>query len=260
MPNPSKDGAGAAGGNRGGKSSTRSNRQPATANAKLADEPNETNLEDYHFSEFFPHEELQNQRAAARRHSSTHDRILDPDLAGADASAVPCHDYNSQGSLDFADRLNMDLSFDVDSPQFDTIKSGDRKGDRSSSISHLHKQSGGLTASRRELHYSDSDTFASANASRTPDGTSSSSHRDDGRTKTNQPPLPPKSSLLQIPGASHDEDGRGQPATPIFISVTVREPSRWPILPTTMHLLVIRGDSRRATPTNDGSVTSPWLV
>ena len=72
MPNPSgprgKDGAGAGGGNRGGKSSTRSKRQPAKANAKLADEPNnETNLEDYHFSEFFPHEELQNQRAAARR-------------------------------------------------------------------------------------------------------------------------------------------------------------------------------------------------
>ena len=221
MPNPSsprgKHGAGAGGiGNRGSKSSKRGKRQPAKG--KLADEPNnETNLEDYHFSEFFPHEELQTQRAAARRRSSgslstsaaivaaaaetgnlsnSSNMVLDPNLVAADASAAPFHDYNSQGSLDLMDRLNMDLAFDANSPQFDTVKRGGRKGDRSSSISHLHKQSGGLTASRRELHLSDSDTFASVNASGTPGGTSSSSHRDDDGTTLKQPPPPPASQAI----------------------------------------------------------------
>lgn len=224
MPNPNsprgKHGAGAGIGNRGSKSSSkRSKRQPAKANPKLADEPNnETNLEDYHFSEFFPHEELQTQRAAARRRSSdsisasaaivaaaaaeagnlsnSSNMVLDPDLVGADASAAPFHDYNSQDTLDLMDRLNMDLAFDANSPQFDTVKRGGRKGDRSSSITHLHKQSGGLTASRRELHPSDSDSFASANASGTPGGTSSSSHRDDDGTKHKHPPPPPASQAI----------------------------------------------------------------
>ena len=66
MPNPNSP-RGKGGG--GSKSTKRGKRQPVNAN--LADEPsNETNLEDYHFSEFFPHEELQTQRAAARRRSS----------------------------------------------------------------------------------------------------------------------------------------------------------------------------------------------
>ena len=225
MPNPNsprgKHGAGAGIGNRGSKSSSKRSKrqQPGKANSKLADEPNnETNLEDYHFSEFFPHEELQTQRAAARRRSSdsisasaaivaaaaaeagnlsnSSNMVLDPDLVGADASAAPFHDYNSQGSLDLMDRLNMDLSFDANSPQFDTVKRGGRKGDRSSSITHLHKQSGGLTASRRELNLSDSDTFASVNVSGTPGGTSSSSHRDDDGTKHKHPPPPPASQAI----------------------------------------------------------------
>ena len=220
-PMPTNNKKAAAAGNARGSNSKRSKRQPANANLVVDEANNETNLEDYHFSEFFPHEELQTQRAAARRrssdslsasaaivaaaaeagnlsNSSNNNMILDPDLAGADASAAPLHDYHSQGSLDLMDRLNLDLAFNDNSPQFDTVKGGGRKGDRSSSISHLHKQSGGLTASRRELHLSDSDTFASANASGTLGGTSSSSHRDDDRTSNNnkQSPAPPTSQAI----------------------------------------------------------------
>ena len=192
--------------------------------SKNADEPNnELNLEDYHFSEFFPREELQTHRAAARRRSSgslsasadivaaaeggnlSHASAMDfdPDLAGADASAAPFNDYNSQGSLDFMDRLNTSMDVDL------------RKGDRSSSISHLHKQSGGLTASRRELHLSDSDTLAaSTTPSGTPGGTSSSSQKDDDRK---QPPPPPASQAIASADSRRiTRRGRSRPSSGVF--------------------------------------------